>query len=130
MIGRNAYEKMIPRREPEALEHALAMEAGYVLDFSDRTFSDLFYETIAIDPESHSQLFNGRGTSKAKRLLAFIECAQPTLVAKILRELWKYREAIEFAHYAWNEEKLKISHSSTVAFWRFSKAIDGRFFED
>lgn len=50
MIGRNTYEKLIPRHEREALEQALGMESGYVLDFSDRTFNDFFYETIAIDP--------------------------------------------------------------------------------
>jgi hypothetical protein len=44
MIGRNTYEKLIPRHEREALEQALGMEGGYVLDFSDRTFNDFFYE--------------------------------------------------------------------------------------
>ena len=60
MIGSKTYEKLIPRHEREALEQALGMDSGYVLDFSDRTFNDFFYETIAIDPEDQSRLFNGK----------------------------------------------------------------------
>ena len=115
MIASKTYEKLIPRHEREALEQALGMDSGYVLDFSDRTFNDFFYETIAIDPEDQSQLFNGRGTSKAKRLRSFIERAQPALVAKILREMWEYREAIGFAPSVPNEGKLKESYFSIVA---------------
>lgn len=107
MIGRKTYEKLIPRHEREALEQALGMGSGYVLDFSDRTFNDFFYETISIDPDDQSQLFSGRGTSKAKRLRSFIERAQPALVAKILRELWEYRDAMMCAPTARNEDKLK-----------------------
>lgn len=115
MIGRKTYEKLIPRHEREALEQALGMGSGYVLDFSDRTFNDFFYETISIDPDDQSQLFSGRGTSKAKRLRSFIERAQPALVAKILRELWEYRDAMMCAPTARNEDKLKESYFSTVA---------------
>ena len=115
MMGRKTYEKLIPRHEREALEQALGMESGYVLDFSDRTFNDFFYETISIAPEDQSQLFSGRGTSKAKRLRSFIERAHPALVAKMLRELWEYRDAMMCAPTARNEDKLKESYFSTVA---------------
>lgn len=115
MLSSNKYEKLIPRHDREALEQALGMESGYVLDFSDRTFNDFFYETIAIDPENQSQLFNGRGTSKAKRLRSFIERARPALVAKMLREMWEYREAMVFAPPVENEAKLKEAYFSIVA---------------
>lgn len=86
------YEKLIPRIERDALERTLAMESGYVLDFGDKTFDEFFFDALKIDTSAQSHLFNGRGTSKAKRLRSFIEIAQPHLVAKILRELWEYRE--------------------------------------
>lgn len=87
------YEQIIPRIERLALERALGMESGYLLDFSDRSFDDFFFENIRMDSSSHSAIFSGRGTSKAKRMRAFIENAQPHLVAKILRMLWEHREA-------------------------------------
>ncbi len=69
------------------------MESGLVLDFSDRTFADFFYEQLNVDT-SISEHFDGRGTSKAKRLRSFIERAPAGLVAKALRELWEYRESL------------------------------------
>ncbi len=114
MLGKK-YEKLIPRSEREALEQALGMESGYVLNFSDRTFNDFFYEIISIDPQDQTQLFNGRGTSKANRLRSFIERAQLTLVAKILREMWEYRDAMEFSPPAKNEKKLRDLYFSVIA---------------
>jgi len=87
------YEQLISRTERELLENALGMGDGYVLDFSDRTFSDFFHEVLSIDAEA-SVLFNGRGTSKAKRLRSFIERASPIYVARALRKLWDRRESL------------------------------------
>jgi len=85
---------MIPRVERNNLEKALRMDSGYVLDFSDRTLNDFFYETVGIDPQEKTHLFSGRGTSKAKRLRSFIERGSPAVVAKLLREMWDYREGL------------------------------------
>ena len=92
MIGARTYDKMIPRREREALEDALGMGGGYVLDFSDRTFDEFVYEAVGIDPAEKTSLFAAYGTSKAKRLRSFIERAVPAVVGKLLREMWAYRE--------------------------------------
>lgn len=92
MIGSHSYAKVIPRREREALEAALDMGGGYVLDFSDRTFDEFIYEAVGIDPAEKANLFAAYGTSKAKRLRSFIERAEPAVVGKLLRELWDYRE--------------------------------------
>ena len=94
MFGARTYAKMIPRREREALETALDMSGGYVLDFSDRTFDEFVYETVGIDPAEKTRLFAAYGTSKAKRLRSFIERADPPVVGKLLRELWDYREGM------------------------------------
>ncbi len=109
------YEKMIPRAERENLESALGMGSGYVLDFSDRTFDDFFYETVTIDPQEESDLFDGRGTSKAKRLRAFIERGNPATVARVLRELWEYRDRLTMRSPSQNEEKTREVYFDTVA---------------
>lgn len=80
MVGKT-YEQLIPNLERDTFERALAMDKGYVLNFSDRTFGDFFFETVNIDTSVMSHLFNGRGSSKAKRLRSFIERAEPHLVA-------------------------------------------------
>lgn len=121
---------MIPRRERDSLERALGMETGYVLDFNDRTFNDFFYESLGIDPEERSHLFAGRGTSKAKRLRAFIERGNPAIVAKLLREMWEYRDGLEFWPAPPDEERVRENFFSTVArIEGRSDAIDTSAFE-
>ena len=109
------YEKMIPLAERINLEQALGMESGYVLDFSDRTFNDFIYDSVKIDPEENSHLFNGRGTSKAKRLRSFIERGNPAIVAKLLREMWEYRESLTIFQRSQNEERVHETFFSTIA---------------
>jgi len=62
-----------------AIEDAFEMHSGYVLDFSDRTFFGYFDDEFGIDIADAKYCFNG--TSKAKRLRAFIEVEEPYLVA-------------------------------------------------
>lgn len=115
MFGNRSYEKLIPRGERSNLERALEMEDGYVLDFSDRTFNDFIFESIGIDPQDQTQLFSGRGTSKAKRLRSFIERGQPSIVAKLLRALWDYRDSLHYRPQSNQEELIKKSFFSAVA---------------
>lgn len=125
MLGRRTYEKMIPRKERDNLERTLGMESGYVLDFSDRTFDDFFFDTIGIDPQEQAHLFSGRGNSKAKRLRAFIERGSPTIAAKILRQMWDYREAMLPTSPTGDEEKARALFFTTVArIEGYSDAID------
>ncbi|NSX53984.1 abortive infection family protein [Sulfitobacter sp. 1151] len=91
------------------------MESGYVLDFSEKTFNEFFYETVAIDPDYEAHLFNGRGTSKANRFRAFIEHSNPSTVAKLLREIWEYRASLEYWPPSSDEEKMRHSFFSTIA---------------
>lgn len=124
------YEQLIPPSERDNFEKALNMESGYVLDFSDGTFNDFFYETLNIDPEVEGRYFNGRVTSKAKRIRSFIERAPASLVAKLLRALWDHREAIEFAERGAVEEALKSSYFTTVGrFEGVGDDIDSSAFE-
>lgn len=65
---------------------------GYVLDFTDRTYSEFFREhSIDID----SQKYQVNGSSKMKRLRAFWEIEPDVLVSKILAALLEYANAIK-----------------------------------
>jgi len=65
---------------------------GYVLDFTDPTFSALFREHhVAIDDPKYR--FNG--ASKMKRLRAFWEIEPDAVVGKVLEALLQYAEASE-----------------------------------
>lgn len=66
--------------------------AGYVLDFSDRTFAIYFDEEFHVDIDSGK--YQSNGISKGKRLKAFITIEPGNVVAPVLRSLWDYRAAI------------------------------------
>lgn len=78
--------------EKKLFEDLFGMASGYVLDFSNNTFSELFRETVAKDIYSQKYAFNGN--SKAKRLRAFLELEPDIVVGKVLSEIldiWKYQ---------------------------------------
>lgn len=65
----------------DVIESVLQMGSGYVLDFSDRTFSEFFRDFgVDIDDEK----YRVDGSSKARRLRAFLRTAPPALAAKVL----------------------------------------------
>ena len=78
--------------ERESFEELFCMGSGYVLDFSNRTFSEFFRETARIDIYAEKYAVNG--DSKARRLRSFIEFEPDALVGKVLSELleyWRYK---------------------------------------
>jgi hypothetical protein len=68
--------------EKRKLERLLGMGSGYVLNFSDRTFSEFFEEHAGIDIDSAR--YKVRGTSKANRLRAFWAAEPDHIVAKVI----------------------------------------------
>jgi hypothetical protein len=78
--------------EKRVIEEAMMMGDGYVLDFSDRTFSEFFEDELGI--QIYSAKYSINGTSKAKHLRAFLEIEDEYLVGKALRHLWSHRESI------------------------------------
>ena len=67
------------------------MSSGYVLDYTNTTFAELFRDVVNIDIYDYKYAFNG--DSKAKRLRAFWESESDEIVGKVLEELleiWKY----------------------------------------
>jgi hypothetical protein len=66
--------------------------AGYVLEFSDRTFTRYFDEEFGIDIDDDRYRVNG--TSKGKRLRAFLNQSEPIHACNVLTALWDTRSAI------------------------------------
>ncbi len=81
----------LTEKDKRYLEEVLGMSSGYVLDFTDAKFADLF-RRHRID--IHSQKYQKFGTSKAKKLRAFWEAEPDEIVAKILFELLDVYETI------------------------------------
>ena len=72
------------------IDDLFGMGSGYVLDFSDKTYS-IFFSELGIDIDAPR--FAVEGTSKAKRLRYFLRSSQPNVALKVLLALWEYREA-------------------------------------
>lgn len=74
--------------ERECLEDLFGMGSGYVLDFSNRTFSEFFRESVRID--IYSDKYATSGDSRARRFRAFIELEVDALVGKMISDLLEY----------------------------------------
>ncbi|ERT19644.1 hypothetical protein O162_04445 [Pseudomonas putida SJ3] len=73
------------------LDLLFEMEGGYVLDFSNATFSRFFLGELEIDIDD--QLFTADGTSKAKRFRSFLNLADTQTCVRALRAVWAHRQA-------------------------------------
>jgi len=72
------------------IESVLEMGGGYVLDFTNQTFSDFFREHgVDIDDER----FSVDGASKANRLRCFFRTSRPPLTGRVLAGLLQHRLA-------------------------------------
>lgn len=65
---------------------------GYVLDFSDRTFSQFFSTELGVD--IYDDKYAEFGTSKGKRLRRFLMLADNSTAAVTLKKIWEHRKAI------------------------------------
>ena len=77
--------------ERRKLERLFRMGSGYVLDFSDRTFSEFFEEHTRRDIDA--AIYRERGTSKANRLRGFWAAEGNHLVGKVVQALVLYGQA-------------------------------------
>lgn len=65
---------------------------GYVLDFSDREFSQFFGRELGINIDD--PIFATRRTSKGKRLRTFLEQTDNATARRTLEALWSARTAL------------------------------------
>ncbi|TVQ29638.1 MAG: hypothetical protein EA370_14765 [Wenzhouxiangella sp.] len=76
--------------EKRYLEKLFGMQSGFVMDFTDATFAELFKRHhITI----HGQKYQTYGTSKAKKMRAFWEQEPDALVGRVLSEMLDLYEA-------------------------------------
>ena len=78
-------------QEKKILEKFLGMDSGYVLNFSNRTFSDFFVENFKIN--IYDDKYADRGESKAKRLRTFWEKESNSLVADSIEKMIEWWES-------------------------------------
>ncbi|WP_375403744.1 abortive infection family protein [uncultured Sphingomonas sp.] len=87
--------------ERRAVDNAF-INSGYVLDFSDRTFAEWFQEELSVQIDDARYRF--RGDSKGNRLRGFVEIEPAHVVARALRALWNYRQALPTTVYHYPDE--------------------------
>lgn len=75
-------------QERRALERLLGMGGGYVLDFSNRTFSQFIFGSTG--REIYDDKYNHGGGSKANRLRAFWAEEPNHVVARLIGDLFDY----------------------------------------
>lgn len=80
----------LPRTDRMGVEELLGMGGGYVMDLSNREFSELVRAEAKVDIDDPQ--FADQGTSKANRLRSFFEKSDAATVAAVLRGLWEHRE--------------------------------------
>ncbi|MEZ4104632.1 MAG: hypothetical protein R3B60_05110 [Candidatus Paceibacterota bacterium] len=85
--------------EKRGFEDLFGMASGYVMDFTNATFSQFFQDTVQVDIYSDKYLIYG--DSKAKRLRAYWTIEPDRLVGKVLDELldiWEYENGSQTAN--------------------------------
>src|SRR5438046_8534673 len=78
--------------ERDCFEELFEMSGSYVMDFSNRTFSEFIRESVNVDIYSNKYAVNGE--SKAKRLRTFLQIESDALAGKVLSDLmeyWRYK---------------------------------------
>jgi hypothetical protein len=65
---------------------------GYVFNFSDKTMSRFFAEELNVDIDD--PVYAENGGSKGKRLRCYLQKVDIPTVARTLKALWEYREAV------------------------------------
>jgi len=74
------------------LDDLFEMGSGYVLNFSNSTFSRFFSDELNVDIDD--PIYAEQGGSKGKRLRCFLQKVDVPTVIRALKALWDYREAI------------------------------------
>ena len=73
------------------IDNLFGMYSGFVMNFTNKRFDSFFKRDIGVN--IYDDAYAIHGTSKGKRLLAFLEVAQTPAIIKALHALWEYREA-------------------------------------
>ncbi|MBW3531117.1 MULTISPECIES: restriction endonuclease [unclassified Shewanella] len=80
----------LKRLDFDLLDYIFEMKGGYVLDFSNQTYSEFFNDELGINIDDNR--FCDIGTSKGKRLRSYLKQSKTEEVLRVLASLWQYRE--------------------------------------
>ncbi|MDT3279448.1 restriction endonuclease [Shewanella scandinavica] len=80
----------LKRLDFDLLDYIFEMGGGYVLDFSNQTYSEFFNDELGINIDDDR--FCDTGTSKGKRLRSYLKKSETEEVLRVLASLWEYRE--------------------------------------
>ena len=122
----------ITATEKRILEPLFRMESGYVLSFSNRSFSDFLLDSVAISPDDAR--FNEGVGSKANRLRAIWRDQPNHVVAKLIADLTDVALEVDsspanlaLAEKARGIEKRLASGSPAAAFQSLSTIVSETF---
>ena len=100
--------------EKRCFEGLFGMASGYVLDFTNQSFAQLFHDTVKINIDDAKYAIHG--DSKAKRMRAFWEIESDPILGEVLSEILE----------VWKFEKDKKGNAPTSAGYSECKKIVGR----
>ena len=100
------------------IDNVFGMGDGYVLNFSNRTFSEFFAEELGVDIDQPRWSVNG--ASKAKRLRTYLRHADRETALRTLQALWDYRETSGLV-----VDHPVIGEDGRTAFFRIIKRLGG-----
>jgi hypothetical protein len=99
--------------EKKRFEDLFGMSSGYVLDFNNSQFGEVFRQSVKTDIYSNKYSFNG--DSKAKRLRAFWELESDLIVGRVLSELLEVYE-YQNSFLENSPEDFKLKECQKIAF--------------
>ena len=100
------------------IDNVFGMGDGYVLNFSNRTFSEFFAEELGVDIDQPR--WSVDGGSKAKRLRTYLRQAGRQTALRTLQALWDYREASSLV-----VDHPAIGEDGRAAFFRIIERLGG-----
>ena len=100
------------------LDKVFAMEGGWVLNFSNRTFAEFFREELRVDIDDPR--WTVQGGSKAKRLRYYLRQVNRKTVLDTLNALWEYREASSVT-----QNYPELDDTVRAAFFRIIERLGG-----
>ena len=112
-------DKKLKTIDMRLIDDLFEMGGGYVLDFSNRTFSEFFLEELGVNIDDPR--FEIDGTSKAKRLRYYLHNAKIDGAVSALLALWEYREIIRCR----SGEKEKLPDHK-IEFFRLIERLGGK----
>lgn len=114
-----ANDNRIKSIDLRLIDALFEMGSGYVLNFSNSTFSEFFKEELGVNIDDPR--YEIEGTSKAKRLRYYLRITRTDDVVKALLALWEYRDTIRRR----SGEKEKLPDHK-IEFFHLIKRLGGK----